>query len=93
MALRCPSDWAQPPKKTVCAYGHFSKKFPYESGRLVRHKADGRLMAVVKADGQPDSHSRTEPLVECIWMEGRDFKRGIFKAADVVEAGENPEKH
>ncbi len=80
------------PKKEFAHTGIFAKISHMKSGRLVRHKVDGRLMAVVKADGQLDSHSGSDPLVECIWMEGRDFKRGIFKAADMVDAGENPKE-
>ena len=55
-----------------------------KTGQVVRLKTGGPLMEVVEIQSLPAPTSDSEPIVDCVWFEGKAFVRGKF-AADALE--------
>jgi len=54
-----------------------------KTGQVVRLKTGGPLMAVVEVQPQTDASGENEQLVDCVWLSGKAFARGKFRADDL----------
>jgi len=52
-------------------------------GDFVRRKAGGPTMVIVHVEGPSSTVERQEKIVDCLWLEGKKFKRDLFGAGEL----------
>jgi uncharacterized protein YodC (DUF2158 family) len=52
-------------------------------GDLVRLRTGSPTMAIVLMEAPPSRAGHEDELVECVWLEGKEFKRGMFKLSEL----------